>query len=286
VPSVSHVPQLHLQIFSAGQITDHGCRIILDSDACSFHDRRIGILVGSGRRLRDPPHLWELDWLHLLPVKAHDVAFAATPCVASASTSFAQWHRRLGHMCGSRLSSLVTSGVLGKVTGDTPLPCMGCRLGKQIELPYLVSQIVSTRPFELIHSDVWGPSPFVSKGAIDIMSYLLMIYHASHGSISWTLELNCLLPIKPLLRWFALSLTLPFVSFVLTLSVSIYLVFFTSFFLSRVLFLSSCAPVLMLRMVLLSVSIVTFLRLLGHCYLPHLFLLSSGLKLSLPLFIL
>jgi hypothetical protein len=67
-------------------------------------------------------------------------------------------------MCGSRLSSLITSGVLGKVSGDTSLPCMGCRLGKQIQLPYPASQTVSTRPFELIHSDVWGPSPFISKG--------------------------------------------------------------------------------------------------------------------------
>jgi hypothetical protein len=41
------------------------------------------------------------------------------------------------------LSSLVTSGVLGKVSGDTSLPCMGCRLGKQIQLPYPASQTVS-----------------------------------------------------------------------------------------------------------------------------------------------
>jgi hypothetical protein len=72
-------------------------------------------------------------------------------------------------MCGSHLSSLVTSGVLGKVTGDTSLPCMSCRLGKQIELTYSTSQTVSTRPFCLIHSDVWGPAPFVSKGGIVIM---------------------------------------------------------------------------------------------------------------------
>jgi hypothetical protein len=67
-------------------------------------------------------------------------------------------------MCGSILSSLVTSGVLGKVSSDTFLPCMGCKLGKQIQLTYPASQPESTRPFELIHSDVWGPFPFVSKG--------------------------------------------------------------------------------------------------------------------------
>jgi hypothetical protein len=158
VPSISHVPQLHLQLFSVVQVTDHGYRVILDSDTCSIHDRRTGTLVGSGRQLCDPPRLWELDWFHLPPIYTSHCSTPTTivtSCVTSTSTSFAQWHHRLGHMCGSRLSSLVTSGVLGKVSGDTSLPCMGCSLGKQIQLLYPASQTMSTRPFELIHSDVW-----------------------------------------------------------------------------------------------------------------------------------
>jgi hypothetical protein len=49
----------------------------------------------------------------------------------------------------------------------------------------------------------------------------------------------------------------------LTLPVSIDQVFFIGFFLSRVLFLSILAMVLMVRTVLLSVNIITFLRQLG-----------------------
>jgi hypothetical protein len=57
VSSISHVPQLHLQLFSASQITDHGCHVILDCDFCSIYDHCTGTLVGSGCRLCDPPHL-------------------------------------------------------------------------------------------------------------------------------------------------------------------------------------------------------------------------------------
>jgi hypothetical protein len=188
-------------------------------------------------------------------------------------------------MCESRLSSLVTSGVLGKVTGDTSLRCMGCRLGKQILLPYSTSQTVSTRPFDLIQSDVWGPAPFFRRGIIVTMLSLLMISLASPGYIFWRLGLRCLLPIRLLLRWFAHSMTLPFMFFVPTLSESTSLVLFITFFLRRALFLSTRVSMLMLKTVLMSTCIVT-LRPLALCCLPPLSLLSFGLKLSQLLFIL
>ncbi|CAM8957527.1 unnamed protein product [Rhodiola kirilowii] len=50
VPLVSFVPKLAMQHISAGQLTDHGCCIILDSDSCCVQDRRTRNLVGTGPR--------------------------------------------------------------------------------------------------------------------------------------------------------------------------------------------------------------------------------------------
>ena len=155
-----------MQLMSAGQITGHGCRIILESDSCCVQDLRTGLLVGTGPRLHDSHRLWELDWLRLpsTTLASRSSSSLASASAASTTTTFAQWHRRLGHLSGSRLSTLVGSGALGPVSGDAALHYTGCKLGKQLQLPYPYSDTISQRPFDLIHSDVWGCAPFVSKG--------------------------------------------------------------------------------------------------------------------------
>jgi hypothetical protein len=93
------------------------------------------------------------------------VSLVSSAYVASSMSSFAQWHHRLSHLCGSRLSALLHRGLLGSVSDRESLDhCQDCRLGKQVQLPYPSSEFVSQCPFDLVHSDVWGSSPFVSKG--------------------------------------------------------------------------------------------------------------------------
>ena len=64
----------------------------------------MGLLVGTGPRRRDSQHLWELDWLRV-PSTA-SASFVGSPASTSCTSSFAQWHHRLGHLCGSSHSSV------------------------------------------------------------------------------------------------------------------------------------------------------------------------------------
>jgi hypothetical protein len=71
--------------------------------------------------------------------------------LAALTSSFAQWHYCLSHICGSRLPTLISQGLLGLVLGRESLhQCQDCRLGKQIQLPYYSREFVSQCPFDLV----------------------------------------------------------------------------------------------------------------------------------------
>ena len=65
------------------------------------------------------------------------------------------WHRRLGHSSLSYLKRLFPSFK----DFDFVLDCEACVLAKSHKHSYSPSSTHVSKPFTLIHSDVWGPAP-------------------------------------------------------------------------------------------------------------------------------
>ena len=105
------------------------------------------------------------------------------------SSSFYLWHSRLGHVSSSRLRFLASTGALGNLKTCDISGCSGCKLAKFSALFFNRSISVSSSPFDLIHSDVWGPSPVATKGGsryyisfIDDHTHYYWVYLIKHRS--------------------------------------------------------------------------------------------------------
>ncbi|CAJ2678716.1 unnamed protein product [Trifolium pratense] len=82
------------------------------------------------------------------------------------------WHLRLGHVSERGLVELAKQGLLGKEKLNKLDFCDNCTLGKQHKVKFGVGVHKSTRPFEYLHSDLWGPASVSTHGG---GSYFLSI---------------------------------------------------------------------------------------------------------------
>ena len=83
----------------------------------------------------------------------------------------------------SRLRFLASTGALENLKTCDISDYNGCKLTKFFILPFNRSIFVSSSPFDLIHSNVWGSSPVATKEGLNIMSLLLMIIPVIVGFI-------------------------------------------------------------------------------------------------------
>jgi len=79
------------------------------------------------------------------------------------SFGFYLWHSYLRHVSSSRLRFLTSIETLGNLKTYDISNCSGSKLAKFSALPFNQSISVSSLPFDLIYSDVWGPSPVATK---------------------------------------------------------------------------------------------------------------------------
>ncbi|KAG8490330.1 hypothetical protein CXB51_015871 [Gossypium anomalum] len=78
---------------------------------------------------------------------------------------------RLGHPCSNVLTRVLRSCNVPCKNNALPLRCTPCKIGKSHKLP-TSSKTVYSNPFELVTSDVWGPSHVLSSGYSYYVSFV------------------------------------------------------------------------------------------------------------------
>jgi transposase InsO family protein len=78
------------------------------------------------------------------------------------------WHRRLGHVGIKQLNKLIKHDLvrgLKDVTFEKGKLCSACQAGKQVGNTHPKKSMMSTsKPFELLHMDLFGPTTYTSIG--------------------------------------------------------------------------------------------------------------------------
>ncbi|KAM2607610.1 hypothetical protein TB2_036145 [Malus domestica] len=150
---VLHVPALKQDLLSANKfILDNSCSIHLYPFHFTVKD------LSTEKTLFNGPVKDEFYPFHASsPLADHPHAFAMT-----SKASQDVWHQRLGHPSFKILNQIVSKSCISISDRISKSLCSSCALGKCSKLSFHTVSCHTRKPLELVHTDVWGPSPTIS----------------------------------------------------------------------------------------------------------------------------
>lgn len=150
--NVLHVPNLSCNLLSVSQLTqDQNCRAYFLPSHCEFQDLKLGRTIGSAK---------QSGGLYFHEDGSDLRKQSQRTCFESISISLDNeimlWHFRLGHPNFQYLKYLIPC--LFKNQDSSLFQCDICELSKHHRASFPLQPYKSTKPFSVIHNDVWGPS--------------------------------------------------------------------------------------------------------------------------------
>ena len=91
------------------------------------------------------------------------------------------WHKRLGHPALSVVNQILDSCNITQTQKIRLNFCNSCQLAKSHRLPFSLSPSIAVKPFELIHTDLWGPSPVRSISG----AHNFLLFIDDHTHFTW-----------------------------------------------------------------------------------------------------
>ena len=160
---VWHVPSLVHNLISVRQLQRKGCEGFIKGDSIYYFDAQNKPLFVA----RDTVKGYEPSWRLFLnePITGHALL------ARSDKENALLWHARFGHVNFESLGTMVQDGHVSgvKVPSSQFLShktdvCPVCALAKHARAPFPDSNTVTTKPLEVVYSDLCGPYPCAALG--------------------------------------------------------------------------------------------------------------------------
>lgn len=143
ITNVLYVPSLTCNLISVSQLLRcNNCIVTFTNSTCFLQDLQTRRTIGQGVEYQGVYVLCQL----------------ASANAIQGSSSFALWHRRLGHPSRHYLTLLPFISSSNKIA-----PCDVCCRAKQTRSSFTINKKHSLHLFDLIHCDLWGPYRTVSS---------------------------------------------------------------------------------------------------------------------------
>jgi len=153
--NILHCPSASTNLLSINNYKfciDNDCWFALNGSSFSVQDNLTGAML-----LQGPSE----NGLYLIPLHSLNSLnkWKGLTAHLGVKTMDMVWHQRLGHPSFSIFRQLLKNHCL-PLTGspDRTRVCESCQLGKSKQFPFFDSTRTSTRPLELVHSNVWTSS--------------------------------------------------------------------------------------------------------------------------------
>ncbi|KAM6587307.1 hypothetical protein CsatA_009912 [Cannabis sativa] len=178
IKNVLLVDNLKHNLLSISQLCDIGFRVVFESSKCSIENVSTNEVIFLGVRK---------DNVYVIDVDSFD---SKNKCLTVMNDNSWLWHRRLGHASMDSISKLVRKDL---VIGLPSIPfvkdklCDACQFGKQIKTSFhSKKEISTTRPLQLLHIDLFGPSRIASLGG----KYYAFVIVDDFSRFTWVIFLT------------------------------------------------------------------------------------------------
>ncbi|KAD6454708.1 hypothetical protein E3N88_09414 [Mikania micrantha] len=155
ISHVYYIPSLKNNILSLGQLTENGCKVILENDLLYLYDQNKTLLMKAERSTN---RLYNINLKVGTPIcllnKLEDEAWL--------------WHARLGHLYFDSIKLMTRKKMVEGIPHiiHTNQICDACLLGKHSRTPFPnQAKFISDEPLDLVYGDLCGPiSPPTHSG--------------------------------------------------------------------------------------------------------------------------